>query len=137
MDIATLVGKFTEAKTELKATLMAQMDVELKTIFTKHPKLESFSWRQYTPYFNDGDTCVFGVRNDELDIVFDGKSFWDWDARNTRADGARTPDLKAAWDDIRAVLDVVPEEFYADLYGDHVTVTVTADGATAEEYSHD
>jgi len=29
-----------------------------KEIFEKHPKVESFGWNQYTPYFNDGDTCV-------------------------------------------------------------------------------
>jgi hypothetical protein len=30
-----------------------------KVIFDKHPKLTSFGWRQYTPYFNDGEECVF------------------------------------------------------------------------------
>lgn len=28
----------------------------------------SFSWSQYTPYFNDGDPCVFRV-NDELSVT--------------------------------------------------------------------
>jgi hypothetical protein len=27
------------------------------------PGIESFGWRQYTPYFNDGEQCVFGVGN--------------------------------------------------------------------------
>lgn len=26
------------------------------------PGVARFGWRQYTPYFNDGDPCVFGVR---------------------------------------------------------------------------
>lgn len=25
------------------------------------PNVKSFGWHQYTPYFNDGDTCEFGV----------------------------------------------------------------------------
>lgn len=25
------------------------------------PFIDSFGWRQYTPYFNDGDTCIFGA----------------------------------------------------------------------------
>lgn len=33
-------------------------------IFEEYPSLESFSWVQYTPYFNDGDECVFGVHAD-------------------------------------------------------------------------
>jgi hypothetical protein len=28
-----------------------------KPLFDKHPKMKSFSWSQYTPYFNDGEPC--------------------------------------------------------------------------------
>lgn len=28
-------------------------------LFDNLPDLKSFGWRQYTPYFNDGDPCVF------------------------------------------------------------------------------
>lgn len=49
-----------------------------KTLFTEfvgnlfevHPKLVSFSWEQYTPYFNDGDECVFSARVDYPGIQF-------------------------------------------------------------------
>jgi hypothetical protein len=36
-----------------------------KLIFDKHPALSSFGWTQYTPYFNDGEACYFGVQADE------------------------------------------------------------------------
>jgi len=39
-----------------------------KEIFKKHPELESFSWTQYTPYFNDGDECVFNAHTDYISI---------------------------------------------------------------------
>jgi hypothetical protein len=39
-----------------------------KEIFKKHPELKSFSWTQYTPYFNDGDECVFNAYTDYLII---------------------------------------------------------------------
>src|SRR5688572_27883088 len=26
-----------------------------------HPEIQQISWTQYTPYFNDGDECTFGV----------------------------------------------------------------------------
>lgn len=29
-----------------------------------HDEVEAIRWRQYTPYFNDGDECVFGVEAD-------------------------------------------------------------------------
>lgn len=40
-------------------------------VFAQHPKLESFSWPQYSPFFNDGEPCEFSVH--ELDgMKFDG-----------------------------------------------------------------
>lgn len=35
------------------------------------PNVHSFGWRQYTPYFNDGDTCEFRVREPWLRTVDD------------------------------------------------------------------
>lgn len=31
------------------------------SFFTKNPTAEAIRWQQYTPYFNDGDECVFRV----------------------------------------------------------------------------
>lgn len=39
-----------------------------KDVFKKYPELQSFSWQQYTPYFNDGDTCTFSAYTDYLYI---------------------------------------------------------------------
>lgn len=44
----------------------------LKSLFKKHKTFKNFSWTQYTPYFNDGDPCTFGVNKDYLTI--DGES---------------------------------------------------------------
>jgi hypothetical protein len=32
-----------------------------KEFFEKNPGITGVVWTQYTPYFNDGDTCVFSV----------------------------------------------------------------------------
>ena len=34
---------------------------EALALLIAHPKFESMRWRQYTPYFNDGDPCVFNI----------------------------------------------------------------------------
>ncbi len=39
-----------------------------KEVFKNHPELKSFSWTQYTPYFNDGDECVFSAHTDYISI---------------------------------------------------------------------
>ena len=40
----------------------------VKEIFKGNKKLERFAWNQYTPYFNDGSECFFGVHFDSLAI---------------------------------------------------------------------
>jgi len=39
-----------------------------KDLFKRYPDLKSFSWTQYTPYFNDGDECIFGANTEYLSI---------------------------------------------------------------------
>jgi hypothetical protein len=40
----------------------------LKMLFENFPKLESFSWLQYTPHWNDGDECNFSASTDYIEI---------------------------------------------------------------------
>lgn len=32
-----------------------------ETLFSEIPKLSAIQWTQYTPFFNDGDACVFSI----------------------------------------------------------------------------
>ena len=38
------------------------MQESFQKLFQNIPELYAMSWEQYTPYFNDGDECVFSVR---------------------------------------------------------------------------
>jgi len=40
----------------------------IKTAFDTHPEVEKISWVQYTPYFNDGERCYFGVHYQDAEI---------------------------------------------------------------------
>jgi predicted translin family RNA/ssDNA-binding protein len=42
--------------------------VSCKEIFENNPGFKSFSWTQYTPYFNDGDSCEFSAHTDYVYI---------------------------------------------------------------------
>lgn len=33
-------------------------------VFNSCPSLNTISWTQYTPYFNDGDPCEFGIKSE-------------------------------------------------------------------------
>ena len=107
---------------------------EVKQLFEKFPRLNSFSWTQYTPYFNDGDTCVFRVHTDDPDINgIEGYEI-------SKAWGKYTdsnPELIPLKEAVEEFLASVPQESFLDLFGDHAQVTVTRKGVTTDEYSHD
>lgn len=54
----------------------------LKEIFKDHSNLESFSWTQYTPYWNDGDTCTFSAHTDYiyLNDSEEGEGVWEYES---------------------------------------------------------
>ena len=118
--------------------------LEAQALFEQNPQLRAFGWQQYTPYFNDGDTCEFGANVDypfvTLLIDDEGKEerFTDtlWGKR-----AAAEPDLAArvesAQRTVKDFLRAFDEEDYLSMFGDHVQVTITREGATAEHYEHE
>ena len=127
-----------------------------KTIFEDHPKVESFGWNQFTPYFNDGDTCYFSVNTDYIQINGESVDESDWINetkitnygtwnREKREYEGRTevpnldydPELSKASDEIREFLRNFDNDFFLSQFGDHAEITITAEGVSVDEYEHD
>lgn len=174
--------------------------------------MHSFGWTQYTPYFNDGEPCIFGVNEPWFRTVADVENADRSEAREKRERGLaamRTavnagtlhPDVlaraeeeaaeadgddedydhednytftlaaydghptlgrrpgrwsqgsrdyvydpyegpdEARFDRVRALSQAIEggafEDVLLDAFGDHAEITVTRDGITVREYSHD
>jgi len=127
-----------------------------KTVFDKYPKVESFGWNQYTPYFMDGETCVFSANTDYISINGDyvddsewmGKTVvtnWGTYNRETKVyDGKveipnekHDSELESASEDIREFLQTFDDDFYIRKFGDHSEITVTKEGVEVDDYDHD
>jgi hypothetical protein len=123
------------------------------------PTVTEFGWRQYTPYFNDGDACVFGasqvwVRTDadadtdqgDLDIDYNhpsiGKRQRTWNRATSEFDYApyEGPD-ESRYDRCTALGDAIDGGEFDDVlltaFGDHADVTVRRAGIKVETYDHD
>jgi len=129
------------AKEEASKLAKAHLDAGLKKIFSDHPRLIAFKWSQYTPYFNDGDTCEFGI-NDAY-YKFDDTEEEDGDYGDGFQSvysykGNEEPAHKvAARDAVQKLMGSVDEKDIKTLFGDHVEITASRDGFVVEEYSHD
>jgi len=102
----------------------------LKDWFEKHPNVYGVKWTQYTPYFNDGDACVFGLGG-----VYSYKTkeaFESGDAPYD-CDGAEEVYGRGTFEEtLDSIVDILEAAF-----GDHVEVSATRDEITVDEYSHD
>lgn len=159
MNLEALKEKQKEiAKLKAEAQQMASdaFDNFCKEIFEKHPKIESFGWSQYTPYFNDGDTCTFSANTDYISIngeyVDDSKwvnetTVVDWGTwnRELRIYEGRVEvpnldydaELAKGSDEVTEFLRNFDNDFYITRFGDHAEITVTKDGVDVDEYEHD
>lgn len=147
-DIIRHEGRAQRPLEELRPILRAVLDEELIT---------EFGWRQYTPYFNDGDPCVFGVSGTWFHTV-DNDADTDLEdltlGYNLSVANRRWNDRALKWDEVvlapnKAALHakcrtleaaVEGGEFYnvlLEAFGDHAQVTVQRNGITVGFYEHD
>ena len=127
-----------------------------KTIFEEHPKLESFGWSQYTPYFNDGETCTFSANTDyiyinghpadEADWINETKitNYGTWNREKRQYEGRTEvanldydPELAKITDEVKDFLSNFDEDFFLSQFGDHAEITITAEGVSVDECEHD
>lgn len=160
--------KLSELRSQVEAARQ-QMKVAAQTVVKEGANevfkaygdiVHSFGWAQYTPYFNDGDPCEFGVgelfiiAHEDLetmdeDEVYDMEREWLWDggspAFSHYSDDSKVGEYGSpekryveAKQAIEAIYSALSSDDIAkDVFGDHVVVTFTPDGVNTEEYEHE
>lgn len=143
MNIIDKLNDLKKQRAELEAQLLAgakeAFHETTQQIFKDHPKLEWFRWRQYTPYFNDGDECVFGANTDYLEVRHDGQDHEDLSVSSFKYRDAimDNTDLKAVSEKLEAMFSVLDDAALKELFGDHKQITVSRSGVDVDDYEHD
>ena len=137
----------------------------LKELFTKffkdNPYIEAVRWTQYTPYFNDGDTCTFGYHG--IDFIklteklpaklVDGEDapwysesdeeeeqagwvYFNYWSRSKTEKPLILERVSKAVKDLEAQFSGHDELFQMS-FGDHCKVIATKDSFEVEDYEHD
>lgn len=145
MNLQEFAAKKAALDAEMKEHGKAAVLGELKAFFDKHPNT-SIQWRQYAPYFNDGEECVFGVhgvgvvppmKGDDDDNEND---FDSWSIKYHIKKGDAAPWMTPSIADDLEVLERLlysSEDLLKAAFGDHVRIIANIDGIEVESYEHD
>ena len=105
-----------------------------KAFFDAHPEVEAIRWTQYTPYFNDGDACVFSVNDFTYRTTDPQASCPEYADDDGFVDDSDGPIASAVHEFERGVED---DDIFEAVFGDHGQVTADRNGFTIDEYEHD
>lgn len=143
-----------ELKEKARRAAIKTFEDEAASIFEKFPTLTAFGWTQYTPYYNDGDTCVFSGPYD-VDYLFDGEEptedncYIDWTHEAIGFSDYYTERMKADTDNevlgnqnlamlaVSELVAIFDDDDWEQMFGDHARVFVTKSGSFTVEYDHD
>ena len=135
---------------ELHAATMKKLKEEgaealkevLREFFAKFPEARAIRWRQYTPYFNDGDPCSFSVHEPFIQLADSKTDAGDYEDGfesewnlSKRMDGSELAEAFKTFS--RTIQSDAVESVMAGVFGDGVVVTATADKIDIDSYDHD
>lgn len=159
-ELTTLIEKQKAIQAEMQAHGKQALKAAFTEFFEKHPEVESLFWYQYTPYFNDGDECVFGVHDIEMELSEDfckqiGIEHRPVDFEESYVEGASLytlrdysggysdpkirPGAEALYEDLKALKDASQEleDLFKAAFGDHALVVADRNGFRVDHYEHD
>jgi hypothetical protein len=146
-----LVTKQRELQKEFQNTAQALFKETTKEFFDQNPLVKAIVWTQYTPYFNDGDTCTFRVgaatftNAEEADSIRwgeyggDEENIWCYGDDCYSDETPVPPEVNTALCDSfdRLINSSEMTDVMLAMFDDHVKVVATRDGFESDEFDHD
>lgn len=117
----TSPSKISKLYARLQKETRAAFREGCERLFASHPKLKSFGWTQYTPYYCDGEQCVFGVNTCQPFV--NGVD----DYGDIHESGPTEQEHAALGEEVQEFLQEFDDDTMRIVYGDHVEVTVNRD----------
>jgi hypothetical protein len=159
-----LTEKFEEMRKEFMQESQDKMKLVFKEFFDASPGVKSIVWTQYTPYFNDGDTCEFSVNTPTFSNSESGEDVSGWgeyegDDESIWATGGLQWVMTSTSDYLQGTKAKIlagekidfelaeylstmlqsssMEDVMQGMFGNHVKIVATINGFDIEEYDHD
>lgn len=151
-----IYDEYEKAKNFLSEQIQNKLFKEYTHLFTLNPTLKAISWTQYTPYFNDGDECLFSVNSINA-LSFIPESFEEYyddyldeeieEGKFTKEDFAinfyvKTKDKHLSIQGVNALKafnDFLQnnQNYMRKIFGEHVHILMTHEGFKVSDYEHE
>jgi hypothetical protein len=155
-----IIKSFTEYKQTVQETLKKEFKAIITKLFEENSELKAIVWEQFTPYFSDGDPCIFSVNEvaftnatgDDLDDIrygeYDGEnedvrvlsSYFTPNSQWSRKEDneyAKLIDFKTFKAFGQLMTSSEMKDVMLATFGDHVRVVVTREGFSIDEFDHE
>lgn len=157
--IESLLKELREFQAETQQKLQKSLKELFSEFWVNNPDIKTVVWTQYTPYFNDGDPCVFSVndpvftnfRLEDSDDINVRKVLWgDYEDKEKNHVCVRSWivekyiehfKLNANADSIKSLSSFLCADVISDVmentFGSDSLVIATREGFEVQEYEHD
>ena len=147
----TLIAEQQVLRVKFQTEAQTMFKESLKSFFELNPGVNALRWTQYTPYFNDGDACVFSVgdvyftnaKGNQLDDIGSWGEYKGDDENVWSENYCKylTGKLGVNVESCEFISSMINSSEMQDImemmFGDHVCVTVTRVGIDVTDYDHD
>ena len=148
-DTTSLVNEYNEQFKQITLDFQSKMQEAISNVFVEffkaEPKVQAISWCQYTPYFNDGEECIFDVQ--DIYFILDGfdaenvpYSPYEFEDDEQYVVAFRYGSDKEEYTENMKLLDNLVganSDIMKYAYGDHVMVVITPTETFINEFEHD
>lgn len=138
-ELQPLLSALEEYQEKIKNDGLGILRQSFMTFFEKYPLITELSWRQYTPYFNDGEACVFSVHTYSIEFKLDGEeerlNVDDYIYDDNFPAPLKTT-VKSAYKELANALEAVEDVLQA-VFGDHAEIIVNREEVRVESCDHE
>lgn len=139
MKLSELKANIAAARAQMQENGKEALMGAFRDFFEANTDVEAIMWHQYTPYFNDGDACVFRVGDFYFKptVVPEVENYYDYDEEffsiyeNGNGLSGLSHKVKTF------VTEIEDEDIFEIAFGDHCKCVATIDGVEVSTYSHD
>lgn len=152
MSLQSLLEEYSKARKEFLGKAKTEFKKEIKEFFKQCPEVKVVKWCQYTPYFNDGEPCVFRVgepvfsnaeNHEDVSVYgeYEGEEEDVWTIQGTYGLRDLPKELSHLKPKLQEFSKLVGsdemEDVLYDLFDDHSVVVATKEDIIVDSYEHD